>query len=66
MSTTEERLAKMQPQRIMRYVEVCDKCHTRNPFRIYRNIDGILYARCNHCGRNAVITLVIKANSHMT
>lgn len=62
MSTTEQRLAKVSPQRITRYVEICEVCRARNSFRIYRNIEGVLYAKCNKCGKNAIITLVLRAS----
>ena len=63
MSTTEQRLLGVQPQRLVRYVEVCEKCRAENSFRIYTTVrvNGVLYARCAHCGHRAVIMMVRRA-----
>lgn len=63
MSTTEERLAALQPQRIKRYVEICDRCGARNPFLHRTTVNGVIYAKCKHCGRHAIITLFIPSSN---
>lgn len=58
-------LARHAPQRIVRTAEVCDRCHSVNPFRnrcTIRRADGSLltYASCKTCGRNATRIVIVK------
>ena len=61
MSTTQQRLAAAAPQPIVRYIEVCDRCGAHNSFILRCGLNnGVYYARCKKCGRNATIRLMMK------
>lgn len=46
-------ISRHAPQRIVRYAEVCDRCHGVDTFRFFARVRGVVYVKCSQCGRNA-------------
>lgn len=53
-------LTRIPPQPLVRYAEICDTCKGVDTFRALCKIRGILYVKCQKCGRHGTRTTVVK------